>query len=445
VSATTTMPALARELAGIVGEPHVSEDRTLLEKLAIEGVAAKAVVQPGSPQEVAAVLRLAHANVLVVVPAGGFTQQHTGAPPERVDIILQTSRLTAVEHYDAGDLTIGVGAGTTVAQVEQMVAAHRQIFPLDVACRGQSTIGGALATAAHGALKHGYGGVRDFCIGVRFVTADGRVAKGGGRVVKNVAGYDLMKLLIGSYGTLGVIVGASFKLFPRPSQTRTWVCAFAGLAEALEFRGRLLRSPLSPMCLELVSPHAQVLLSGSDAGAEAWRVYVRAGGSDAVLARYRRELGSAVTGEIEGETEVQFWGRLADFAPAVFERYQNAVLLSVSVPLQAVAEAIAAAEQAGVDNNFVCAAIGRIGVGSLLMALLPVAVDPPAVIQYANAVSALRSALPRDASAVVLRCPREAKAHFSVWGSAPTDLDSMRAVKRAMDEKDILNRGRFLF
>lgn len=445
MTATAAIPGLARELAGLVGEPHVSEDPARLDSLAIDGVVAKTWVRPGTPQETSAVLRFAHAHGLVVAPAGGFTKQHVGSPPERVDIILETTRLTAVEHYDAGDLTIGVGAGTAVAQVEQMVAANRQIFPLDVARAERATIGGALATAAHGPLKHGYGGVRDFCIGVRFVTADGKMAKGGGRVVKNVAGYDLMKLLIGSYGTLGVIVGASFKLFPRPSQTRTWICDFANFSEAVEFRDFLLRSALMPMCLELVSPDAQALLADQAAADEAWRIGVRAGGSDSVLGRYRRELGGAVTREVEGETETQFWKRLAEFPEVVFERQHNAVLLSLSLPLQSVAGAITAARQAAADNSFVCAAVGRIGVGSLLLALLPVAVDPPPAMQYANAISALRSALPPDGSAVVLRCPREAKAHVSVWGSTPTDLDSMRAVKRAMDEKNILNRGRFLF
>ena len=139
-------------------------------------------------------------------------------------------------------------------------------------------------------MRHGYGGLRDYCIGIKFVTGDGRKAKGGGRVVKNVAGYDLMKLLIGSQGTLGVITGASFKLFPAPRQTRTFVAEFARIAEAVEFRNRVLRSPLSPMCLELVSPRAGELLSLPST--ERWRVALRAAGTDAVLARYRSELGA---------------------------------------------------------------------------------------------------------------------------------------------------------
>ncbi len=217
-------------------------------------------VAPASADEVAAVLRFANEHGLSVVPAGGFTQQQTGNLPSQVDVILQTSRLTEVEHYDPGDLTVGVGAGCTVAQLSAMVGANGLLFAGDAALPERSTIGGLLATAMPGPLRQGYGGLRDYCIGIRFVTGDGRKGKGGGRVVKNVAGYDLMKLLIGSQGSLAVITSASFKLFPALRQTRTFVAEFGDSAEAIGFRNRVLHSPLSPICLELVSPGASALL-----------------------------------------------------------------------------------------------------------------------------------------------------------------------------------------
>lgn len=458
MSAADTAISLARELAAIVGEEHVREDAAALAGLAVEEVVPAVAVAPASAEEVAAVLRFASSHDLTVVPAGGFVRQGIGGVPERVDIVLETRRLASLEHYDPGDLTLGAGAGMTLEALDAELAAHQQFLPVESPRAERETVGGQLAAAAASPLRHGYGGLRDYCIGVRFVTGDGRMAKGGGRVVKNVAGYDLMKLLIGSYGTLGVLVSANFKVFPRPRQTATFACDFASAEEAVAFRDRLLHSALSPICLELVSPRAEEYLREAppqrnvddlhpaapvklEAGA--WRVLVRAAGSDAVLVRYRRELGSAVSEEMSGDAEAAFWRQFLRFEDAVLKRHHNAMLVSVSLPLSAVAGALAVAERA-LDNNFLPAAIGRFGTGSLEIAFLPLLVDPPSAMQYVAAVSAFRGTLPRDASTVVSQCPREAKLHFDVWGSSPTDRESMQKVKRAMDPAGVLNRGRFL-
>ena len=446
MTTVATGTTLGRDLEAIVGGEYVVDDPAALTGLAVDGVVARAVVTPADANEVAAVLRYAYERKLAVVPAGGMTHQHIGEAPETVDIVLRTTRLKQVEHYDAGDLTIGVGAGTTIAELNALVAPHQQMLPAEVETPGKGTIGGFLAANLHGPLKHGFGGTRDWLIGVRFVTADGKLAKAGGRVVKNVAGYDMMKLLIGSYGTLAVIVGASFKLFPAPRRTRTYVCEFQDLTAALEFRTRIMRSALSPLAVEIVSPHAQVVLTGdADALNGGWRVLLRANGSDAVLARYRGEIGGAITREVDGEEEASLWSEIAQFPSSVFERSQNAMLVRLDLPPSEISAALRAAEQSATDNNFVVAAIGRAGIGALLVAFCPIAVDPPGVIQYANTLSAFRGSLSPDASAVVLRSPAEVKRHVGVWGTSPNDLEAMRAIKRSMDERGILNRGRFLF
>ena len=442
MSAALASASLASELAAVVGGGHVVDDAAALAHYAIEDVVPAVAAAPGSEEEVAAVMRLAADHSLTVVPAGGFTRQAIGYAPARAGLLLDLSRLTSTEHYDPGDLTIGVGAGTRLAHLQARLAQHQQFLPVDPSAAERTTIGGLLATAAQGPLLHGYGGLRDFCIGIRFITADGKRGKGGGRVVKNVAGYDLMKLLIGSFGTLGVITSASFKLFHLPQGTRTYVADFAAPEEAVAFRDRLLRSPLTPMCLEISNPRAAEYL-GMDA--RPWRILLRAAGSDAVLRRYRAELGQALTREVEGEAEARLWRAFSGFEETILARHRNAMIFAVHVPIAGVAAALAAAERAALDYNFLCAAIGRAGVGSLLVAFLPIAVDPPAAMHYANAASELRGQLPEEqASAIVLRCPQEAKPHFSLWGTSPTDLEAMRAVKAALDPGNLLNRGRFM-
>ena len=447
MSATSATTGLARELAAIVGEQYTIEDPALAAEFAIDEVVPRAIISPGSAEEIAAIMKLAHARELVVVPVGGFTHQFTGAVPSRVDVMVRTNRLKALEHYDPGDLMIGVGAGTTMAEIDKVCGQHGQIFPLDPAQPDKCTVGGALASAVHGPLKHFYGGLRDFCTGVRFVTADGKIAKAGARVVKNVAGYDLMKLIIGSHGTIAIVTGASFKLFPKARQTRTYIANFNDLSSAIAFRDRVLASALTPLCLELVSPHAAEIIHGSSHSTETqpWRVIVRAAGSDAVLARYRAELGKDVAREAGGAEESEIWKLIPEFTHRLFEVSKNAMLVRVDVALQDVGPVLAAAERAALDNNFVCAVSGRVGVGAMLVGFVTVAVDPPSAMQYVNAISFVRSSMPRDGSAVILRCPFEVKRHCTVWGSTPNDPQTMQSLKHAFDAKDILSRGRFLF
>ncbi len=444
MSAAGTTMRFANEFRAVCGGEHVVEEPAQLQRYEILGVTPSIAVSPGSPEEVAAILRVANEHGLSVVPGGGFTQQQTGNLPSSVDVLLFTSRLSGIEHYDPGDLTVGVGAGWTISQLSAMVAADGLLLALDLPLAQFSSVGGALATGRHGPLRHGYGGVRDYCLGVRFVTGDGRRAKGGGRVVKNVAGYDLMKLLIGSQGTLAVITSASFKLFPAPRQTRTFLAEFATANDALAFRDLVLCSPLAPMCLEVVSPMAGEAMN-CHTRSTAWRICVRAAGSEKVLARYRSELGTAITTELQGQDEVEWWRAISDFAEVVRGANPRSLLISLSMPLRDVPIGVENLSKVAEKNGMALALVGRVGIGHLEAAMWPIADQEVSLVNFVNAVSALRISLHRDASMAILHCPPEARHHVTAWGPTPTHVESMRAVKNALDPKDILNRGRFLF
>ena len=456
MSTVAATESVQRELAAILGEQNVQQGN---EQFGINGVIPGSVVYPASPEEIAAVLALANGKGLVVATAGGFTKQDIGGVPERVDVLLRTTRLRGIQHYDPGDLTISIHAGTPFAEALAQMAQHNQWLPYDAPNLRTATVGGCLATGSAGPLKHTAGGLRDFCIGVHFVTAEGKVAKGGGMVVKNVAGYDLMKLLAGSYGTIGVITRANFKVFPRPRQTRTFTCSFSSLDQALEFRTKILQSPLTPICLEVISPGATEYLSDAvppkdpdhyapsqpvEKNAGLWQIVVRAAGSDNVLARYGKELGSAVTRTLESAEEAQFWTWISDFEYGVLRRHRNAMVMYTHLTIQGVSLALKAMEKAASDYNFIPAVLGRAATGNLVAAFVPLSVDPPSAMQYANCASAFRGMLPPGSSAEVAHCPKEAKAHFDVWGSTPHDITMMRALKKAIDPNNTLNRGRFI-
>lgn len=440
MSTATTPAQLVRELREICSAEHVIEDPASRDAVRVLGVSPAVMVEPASAEEIAAVLRLVNQQGLNVVPAGGLTQQQSGAVPDRIDVLLSTVRLTEIEHYDPGDLTVGVGAGCTVAQLASIVAKDGLLFAADVAMPDQATVGGTLATGMTGPMRHGYGGLRDHCIGVRFVTGDGRRGKAGGRVVKNVAGFDLMKLLIGSRGTLAIITGASFKLFPAPRQTRTFIADFADRAEVIQFRNTLLRSPLSPICLELISPEVRSLLPIGKSTSATWSVCVRACGSDVVLARYRAELGTAISSEAEGVRETDLWRALQNFSHTKSQQRPDLLLIALSLRPADVLTVLNELEATTAANELALAVIGRVGVGHLLAAMWPKASAPA---DFGAALSSLRDRLPRDASMSVLYCPDNSRNEIATWQKTPTHLESMRAVRRALDPKNVLNRGRF--
>lgn len=415
---------------------QVEKMETISEKLC--GATPEITLAPGSADEVAAVLHVCSEEKIPIVPLGSGLQQSSGLSPQAPFVALQTDRLKETEHYDPGDLTVGVGAGTTLRQLDELIRPHQQWLPVlgfpERVGLGGATVGGMLAIAMHGPLKHAFGGAREFCIGVHFVTGDGKRGKGGGRVVKNVAGYDLMKLLIGSYGTLGVITSASFKLFPRPRQTVTFVSQFHSASEAIQFRDHLIASPLGPITLEIVSPNAARLLRGGTDPDGDWRIVVRAGGSDRQMSRYRMELGDAVTAELSGENEAAAWAAIEDFESKL---PPNALLLSVICPISDVGQVISSAERAATERGLQLLCIGRAGIGSLVIALTG------ENAQTTSAVHSLRAALPPRVIITVRRAPAELRASISPWQIPSAELEIMRTLKNALDPAWILNRGRY--
>ena len=415
-----------------------------------------AAIAPKSSSEVGDILRDCAEKKTCVVPVGGGTKQHIGRAAEAESLKLSTEHLNAIHHFDPGDLTVGVGAGMTIEELQALLAQRGQFLPLDPMLPAQATVGGILASNAHGPLRAGYGSVRDFCIGIGFVTASGEIAHGGGKVVKNVAGYDLMKLMIGGYGTLGVITAANFKVFPKPQRTHTFVARFQKMDDALGYRRRLRTSLGSSfMAMEIISPRAHEYLAEHIARdpddyspaapvqpIDHWSLALRVTGSDAVIARYRRELHSEHVEEVADDQD--FWQRLSNFEIAIYQRHRNAMVMYVNSPLAEMSSVLTAAAQVAPEFTMLHAAIGRAATGNLVVCFMPLAVDPPSAMAFANAASAFRGRLSQQVSVLVARCPEESKDRFDVWGSTPTDLAMMRAVKAAMDPQDILNRGRFI-
>jgi glycolate oxidase FAD binding subunit len=361
---------------------------------AVQGVAASYVAAPASVAEASELLRTAAEHGLSVVPRGAGTKLHWGAPPERCDLVVETRRLGRLVEHAAGDLVVKAEAGLPLDELQEAVSGTRQQLALDALVPG-ATVGGALATATAGPRRLLYGSARDLLIGVTVVRADGVVAHAGGKVVKNVAGYDLGKLFTGSRGTLGLIAEAAFRLHPLP-QASAYVSATAADArQALELTRALLRSPLAPSAIEVDGPDpitVTVLLEGFADG-----VPQRAEAAAELI-------GGRVSGEPPG-----WWGRLPD----------GEVLAEV----RAAPSALTALFQEAPAHVRGSAGRGAWHVG----------------LPAADAEQTL-ARLRRHGSAVVLSAPDGTT--LDRWGPVPA-LSLMRRVKDQFDPEHRLSPGRF--
>lgn len=289
----------------LVGAAHV---RAAGADDAVGGVAPRLVVSPADEPEVASVLSAATARGLAVVARGGGTKLGWGSPPERCDIVLSTLRITGIVDHEPADLVCVVRAGTPLELVQDTLAAapgFRQRLMLDPPQGGAATIGGVVATAASGPLRTRFGTARDLVIGVSFVLADGTVARSGGKVVKNVAGFDVAKLLVGSLGTLAVITEVAFRLHPLPETSRTVVLESRSVSDLCGFATRVGRLQVTPSLVDIHWPQGVAVVrfdsSAVGAGVQAERVVQDVGGrvlaDDEAATLYASVAASPWTGE----------------------------------------------------------------------------------------------------------------------------------------------------
>jgi glycolate oxidase FAD binding subunit len=393
---------------------------------AVDGVPAALVARPGSTSETAEVMKAAASLGLTVVARGRGTKMSWGRPPERADLVVDLSRMSAVLDHAAGDLIVDTQAGTLLADVQQTVGTAGQRLALDEQVPG-SSIGGVLATNTSGPGRVGVGTARDLLIGVTVVRADGVVAKAGGRVVKNVAGYDLGKLVIGSFGTLAVVTEAVFRLHPVPPAQR-FVTAPFGTAEDA---GRLVQSVV----------HAQVVPAAVEVE---WRadgagmVGVLLGGTAAgVEARTASTLQLFGAGAEATEEPPVGWGVLpwrddpADGRPTG---------LKLTCAISGLAPVLDAAHRAAADAGVALTLRGSGGAGVLYGAL---PADAP-VDAVATVVERARATCTAHGGAlVVLDAPAAVQAAVDTWGPVPA-IDLMRRVKEQFDPERRLAPGRFV-
>ena len=440
------MPALLLDaLRGIVGPAHVLTGADCAPYV-LDGRTPEAVAFPGSKEQVAAVLLAAGEAKVPVVPWGGGTRMGIGAPPQRLGLVLGLKRLDRLLEHEPGDLTATVEAGMTLGALQRLLGSRGQWLSLDPAHAEEATLGGILSSNAAGPRRHLYGSCRDLLIGLTVIMADGATVKGGGKVVKNVAGYDLPKLFIGAYGTLGVIVEATVKLRPRPDTDRLVVARFARLKDAGAAARAVMGSDLLPSALDLLdgealravelgAPEAAALLIGVDGIPEqvSWQC--------AEVERLLRPLGLVDARVLDGDARDAAWRARGSLDRGAFAE-TSAVMRWIVLPAQ-VAEVM---EQGA-------AVAQRAGLGAALAAHAGVGIVEAVLAAGGRADAAAVAGVLTDwrglvraagGQALIESAPLAVKERVPVWDDPGPPLRIMQRIKSQLDPSGLLNPGRFV-
>jgi len=417
--------ALARSITAIVGGDHVTEEP----EFKIDGLSPKLLVRPGCADEVAACMTVCSESDAAVVPTGQMMWLEFGNPLRRVDVVLSLDRLGRIVDYSPPDLTATVEAGLTLSEFNAVTVRERQWLPLDPPGFRCASLGAIAACNSSGALRLGFGTPRDYVIGLKLVHADGSTSKSGGKVVKNVAGYDMNKLYAGSYGTLAIITELTFKLRPLPERSSTIVITSKHRGPLFQLARQVLGSELQPASVVLT----RRLYSSSAPRLPDDALLIRFVDSEPAVGHQVDWVIRAIDGTCEA-TELNenesdsVWAEVADFN-------QRTIRVRLSVPLSAVPAEFEKAFLAHVD----CIAAADIGTGIIRLAF---ETDQESAVDQIKRLRA--SAAEANGTLVIERAPAETRRAADAWGNVGSTAELVRSIKARFDPQSLLNPGKFV-
>jgi glycolate oxidase FAD binding subunit len=464
------------ELTGIAGQDRLKTDPSLTARYAVDGVVPKAVVFPKDTRMVAAVVRCACRGNLAIAPWGRGTKMAMGNPPERLDLVVCLARMNHMLDVDTANLTITVEAGVKFRDVQARLAteedrcylpledlkteadeficsdrAHSGCFlPLDPPFSEKATIGGIIATNSSGPKRLLYGLPRDMLLGVRFVTPKGEIIGAGGKTVKNVSGYDISKLMIGSLGSLGILCEMTLRLLPLPEKMETLVFTFDSFSDASDFAGAVLSTKLLPAALEVANsavldamdfrgpsdftPGRYVALLAVEAFDEA---VTRMRKELQVMARHFKSRGRAL---VEEDKHGLFWLTLGEIQSAALVKSPRLVALQLGYPLSVWKALFEFADETlsrhGLDYTLLC----HSGSGVILINILQDGSGEKALTEAVG--SLLAECRKAGGNLVVQRAPTDLKGALPVWGEPGSDLALMKRIRVEVDPANLMNPGR---
>jgi glycolate oxidase FAD binding subunit len=446
-------PNVVSKLREIVGEANVITYGDQLKTYAVDGKVPAIAVSPGTIEEVSKIVACANQECIGVIPRGNGTKMGIGGVPERADLILLTGRLNRIKDCDCENLTLSVESGITLNEVQQRLAKEGKgyFLPLDPSYTEKATLGGIIATNSSGPKRFGYGTGRDMITGMKAVLPNGEVVTSGGKTVKNVSGYDMCKLLIGSMGTLGIISEITFNLRPLPEKEATVLLSFKTLEDAGNFIHEVLHSHLLPVAIETLNATAakRMTSSGSIPPGGNYLVAIGLEGVSESIDRQVAEMGSI--GKKHGALEAlnlnsgknhSFWVQLRDFDLGMKKEVPSSISLKANFLISKWTEVLKGfegiAKGAGLDCSFICHA----GNGLLYSYLRADKGNPASLARLVEAFAS--EAVKNEGNLVVESSPLDVKEKIDVWGAGRADRQIMRRIKEEIDSARILNPGRFV-
>ena len=411
----------------------ITEDRVL------DGItlARHAAVQ--SPDEVADVLRAARDAGDVVIPWGGGTMMGLGNLPATADVALDLTALNQIVSYEPDDLTIAVQAGCRIGDINRLLGDHGQMLPFDAAAPDEATIGGIFCTAVSGPRRFGYGSMRDLVIGISTMSADGEISRGGGMVVKNVSGYDMMRLHYGALGSLGVVLQLNFKVLPAPRATRTVVLAATSLAEAVDAAMAVRESPLLPTAIVILDERSA---SAAGENSSPWTVLLRAEGPEQSVERQAERLieaaGPRSAGQrvLANERSESVWRVVNECLSA---RPSDSICrIRIGVAPSGIDCVVTEIRSTAQKLELPVSIMADAGNGQVIATFGETGVDP------SRLAAAWDTARGLGKHATLLTGPASVKANVDVFGAEPAGFRFTRALKQQFDPSGVLNRGRFI-
>ncbi len=413
----------------------------------IDGLSPSVVVHPEDLRELTGALHATNQDDLAVAPWGGGTRLELGNSPERLDMVLDLSRLDHIVEHNPADLTATVQGGITVDKLQNALGQHGQFLAIDTPLPDRATIGGALAVGASGPSKWQYGSPRDTVIGMTVAQADGTLTKSGGQVVKNVSGYDMARLHIGAIGTLGIIAEISFKLTPLPANEATVIAVYDGFRASIDAGLAVFHSDVVPLAITAFDDIANNQKEYVDRSGSGF-LAIRLGGRPLALERQLKEcrslcrqLGSSQIDAIYGEGATNVWRGLADFGWN--EKAMPIVLCRALLEPTSVPGFVDTLPRSQGPEGLLLAVAAQPAHGVVFLAWSADG-ESPSWDAVTRLLRSSREAVNRAGGRMIIeRCPVDVKSRFDVWDEVGPPLATMRRLKEQYDSKRILNPGRF--